>query len=79
MQIVTADLASPDTFLPALKDIDKIFLLSTGPNSPTHDANLVAAANRSDVTHIVKLSALGIDKSNNVLADWHVAGERAVT
>ena len=60
VETVLVDFSKPATLAPALKGIDKLFLV--GPptaNLPALEANVVAEARRAGVPHIVKLSAMG--------------------
>lgn len=60
VETVLVDFSKPFTLGPALKGIDKLFLV--GPPTadlPALEANVVAEAKRAGVPHIVKLSAMG--------------------
>lgn len=78
--VVGGDLGRPDSLGPALVGVERVFLLSTGPDRAAHDANLVAAAKRAGVRRIVKLSALTVadDTQDDAITRWHIAGEQAV-
>lgn len=79
IEVVTGDLSQPDTLGPALHGVDRVFMLSAGPDGPRHEANLIAAAQRADRPHIVKLSALsGEHQANDPITRWHLAGEKAL-
>src|SRR5436853_1294357 len=54
------DYAKPETIRPALKDVEKVFLV--GPparNLPALEGNFVKEVRAAGRTHVVKLSALG--------------------
>lgn len=80
VEVVPGDLGSPETLQSALRGIERVFLLSGGPEGPEHDANLIAAAKQAGVGHVVTLSVLGADRgADDPITRWHLAGERAVT
>ena len=77
---IVGDLGVADTLLAAVKGVDRVFLLSTGADGPTHDANVTAAAQRAGVRHIVKLSVFSAGNTGAVdpISGWHREGERIV-
>jgi (4-alkanoyl-5-oxo-2,5-dihydrofuran-3-yl)methyl phosphate reductase len=83
VDVVAADLGDPATLPAALDGVRRVFLMSLGHNKSTHDANLVAAAQRTGVAHIVQLSTLGVEEvaeeNDTPLGRWHRAAERALT
>jgi len=77
--VVAGDLGRPETLGAALDGIERVFLLSGGPEGPGHDANLVGAAQQAGVGHVVTLSVLGAGHgAEDPITRWHLAGERAV-
>jgi len=80
VHVVGADLGDPSTLPNALDGVERVFLLSRGPDGPQHDAHLSAAARDAGVTLIVKLSALNVgdETSHDPITTWHRAGEQAV-
>ncbi|MGO4647556.1 SDR family oxidoreductase [Nocardia sp. 2YAB30] len=80
VQVVRADLGGPDGLVDVMHGIDRVFLLSNGPEIPIHDANLAEAAAKAGVDHIVKLSSgrTGDDTATDPIPTWHRAGEQAV-
>ncbi|WP_019932082.1 SDR family oxidoreductase [Nocardia sp. BMG111209] len=78
--VVRADLDDPDSLTPALDGVDAVFLLSTGPDLPRHDANVGKAAAAAGVGRIVKLSSgrTGDPAADDPIPAWHRAGEQAV-
>jgi uncharacterized protein YbjT (DUF2867 family) len=80
---VAADLGGPATLPAALDGVSKVFLMSLGHHKSTHDANLVAAAEKAGVEHIVQLSTLGVEEvaeeNDTPLGRWHRMAERALT
>lgn len=80
VELVGADLGDPTSLQRAVQGVEKVFLLSGGPDGPAHDANLASAAARSGVAHVVKLSALTVadEEADDPITTWHRAGEHAV-
>jgi uncharacterized protein YbjT (DUF2867 family) len=79
VEVVGADLGRPETLPAALAGVDKVFLTSPAEHKAEHDGNLAAAARAADVRHIVLLSSLATaENPDNLLARWHLDGERAV-
>lgn len=80
VEVVRGDLGEPESLVPALRGVESVFLLSSGPELPKHDANIAAAAADSGVSRIVKLSSgrAGDDAANDPIPMWHRAGEDAV-
>lgn len=79
VEVAVADLSRPDTLTAAVDGVRAVFLLTGGPDGPTQDANLVAAAERAGVAHIVKLSVLSAGhRTADPITRWHLAGERTV-
>jgi uncharacterized protein YbjT (DUF2867 family) len=81
VETVTADLGDPGTLGLALADIERVFMLATGPARLGHETNLVAAARRAGAARLVKLSALtaGDAAADDIITRWHRAAEEAVT
>jgi len=80
VEVVAGDLGRPETLPSALQGIERVFLLSGGPEGPEQDANLIAAAKQAGVAHVVTLSVLGADHgADDPITRWHLAGEQAVT
>lgn len=83
VDVVAADLGAPETLPAALDGVRKVFLMSLGHNKSTHDAHLVAAAEKAGVEHIVQLSTLGVEEvaeeQDTPLGRWHRMAERALT
>ena len=66
VELVEGDFTRPETFEPALKGVDRLFLLI--PSSSEGEAqqrSFVDAAKRCKVIHIVKLSQLGADPNSS--------------
>lgn len=70
-EIVEGDLTKPETLDVALRGVERVFLLSSpGPQIVTAEGNLVEAAKRAGVSHIVKLSAIGADANSPLMLGW---------
>lgn len=80
VEVVAGDLGRPETLGAALEGVERVFLLSGGPEGPGHDANLVGAAKQAGVAQVVTLSVLGAGHgADDPITRWHLAGEAAVT
>jgi uncharacterized protein YbjT (DUF2867 family) len=77
---VAFDWDQPASYLPALQGVDRLFLLT--PNSERQVGYIllaVAAAKRSGVRHIVRLSVMGADAEPGIiLGRQHGAAEREI-
>jgi (4-alkanoyl-5-oxo-2,5-dihydrofuran-3-yl)methyl phosphate reductase len=79
VEVVAGDLGRPETLGAALEGVERVFLLSGGPEGPSHDTNLIGAAKQAGVAHVVTLSVLGAGHgADDPITRWHLAGERAV-
>lgn len=72
-EFVAGDFTDPGTLDAALEGVSKAFLLSPNvENMAAMQSNFVAAAERADVDHLVKLSAAGADPETSWdIARWH--------
>ena len=80
VEVVGGDLDDPDSLEDAVRGVDRVFLVSTGPDGPVQDRTLAEAAAKAGAVHIVKLSTLGVgdDDIDDPITRWHRAGEDAV-
>ncbi|MEV6772067.1 NAD(P)H-binding protein [Nocardia sp. NPDC051030] len=80
VEVVGADLGDPVAVAGAMQGIERVFLLSSGPEIPEHDGILAKAAATAGVTRLVKLSSgrTGDDAATDPIPTWHRAGEQAV-
>jgi uncharacterized protein YbjT (DUF2867 family) len=63
LELVEGDFNKPETFLPALDNVDRLFLLIPSSSAvEQQQRNFVDAAKRANVRHIVKLSQLAADE-----------------
>jgi uncharacterized protein YbjT (DUF2867 family) len=61
----------------ALVDVDRVFLLNSGPRLAARDRRLALAAREAGVKHLVKLSTLDVLTGVGT-GPWHARGEAAV-
>lgn len=75
VEVAVGDLARPETLGPALAGVEKVFLLSTGPEPL--EINAIDAARAAGVRHIVKFSSMGFGPERDALriGHWHRAVE----
>ncbi|WP_405161033.1 NAD(P)H-binding protein [Nocardia sp. NBC_01499] len=80
VEVVQADLGDPTRMAAAMRDADRVFLLSTGPAIPEHDAVVARAAAEAGIARLVKLSSgrTGDDTATDPIPTWHRAGEQSV-
>jgi uncharacterized protein YbjT (DUF2867 family) len=80
VEIVPGDLDKPETLPAALKGIDQVMLVSPPmPRQAELEGNLLAAAKRAGVRHIVKFSAMTADPDSKArFPRLHGITERAI-
>ena len=67
VKVIPIDYNEPDTLREALKDVDKLFLLTPDvPNAPDLASNAVTEAKKAGIRHIVKQSVMGADLEADV-------------
>jgi len=76
-EIFTGDLAEATSLKSALKGIDALFLVNTGPQIPVRDETAAKAAIAAGVKHLVKLSSMDVEHGLAIGA-WHERGEVAI-
>lgn len=71
--IVVADMSRPDTLPAALQGIDKVLLISPLAESmPQLQGNMIAAARRAGVRHLVRVSSAAADVASvRRIGRWH--------
>ena len=78
-ELVRGNFEDPDSLAAAAKGADRVFSLTSGPQTGAHENNLAQAAKTAGVRHIVKLSAMGGDgEIRNDIRKWHDEGEQAI-
>ena len=79
VDIVVGDLDNIDSLVNAMKNVEKVYLLSPlTPSLVKHDANVIDAAKRSKVKHVVKHSVLGAQYEAITAGKWHRTGEKTL-
>ena len=80
VSLVEIDMNNPATFQAAFEEVEKVFLLTPPfPNMVEITANLVEAAIKAQVKHIVKQSGLGTGaEPGATLLTWHREGEKMI-
>lgn len=79
IEAVIGDLSKPDTLPPALDGADKVFLLTSPEERQSElQRNLIEAARRAGVSHLVKLSAIGAGPNTPRLIEDHYRIEREI-
>lgn len=73
VRVVHADFTDPHRLESAFRDVTHVFLVTNDPLRPEHDANVLAAAQRTGVWHVVRLSALAVEdpQASDLITDWH--------
>lgn len=78
VQTRSVDLDDAASLDAALAQVDRLFLLSPGPDTPAQDAAAIEAAVRNGVDHIVLLSSLGIEAGGIGGGRPHAPGEKVL-
>jgi uncharacterized protein YbjT (DUF2867 family) len=73
VQAVVGDFAAPDSLDTALAGIERVFLASTDkPDQAEMQRNVLTAAKRHGVRHIVRISTMGVHEKQNIpIFDQH--------
>jgi uncharacterized protein YbjT (DUF2867 family) len=69
------DLDQPETLIPALQGVERIFLVSY---ETQQDVNVLGAAKKAGVRHIVKLSTLEAAEHKIKVGKWHYEREELI-
>jgi uncharacterized protein YbjT (DUF2867 family) len=69
------DLNNPETLLPAMRDVDSIFLVTY---QTQQDINVIEAARHAGVRHVVKLSTLEATAHKIKVGRWHYEREELI-
>jgi len=78
LETALGDFEQPGTLDAAMAGCDRLFLLSPpGPRQPEQEQNVIDAAKRAGVTHVVKQSVPGADPDSGlVFGRWHAQIEQ---
>ena len=77
VEIAIGDLRQPPTLEQALRGVDKVFLVVLDRGTQ-QEKNVVEAAARMGVKHVVKLSTLNAGRPRLQLDRWHCAKEELI-
>ena len=79
-EVLIGDFSQPETLDAALTGVEELFLLSVGsPNQVELQGNVIEAAQRAGVHHVVKLSVLGASPDAvTSLGRWHAQTEKQI-
>ena len=81
VEIIQADLATPETLKAAFDGVAKVYIVANGPQLPEYEKNAFTAAKAAGVKHIVKLSGRHLDApfmAESAHARWHNDTEDAL-
>ena len=79
VEIVSGDLARPETLAPALAGVERVFLLTPAHRDMLeYESNVVDAAAASGARRIVKVSVAGGPDAGTQIGRWHWAGEKKI-
>jgi uncharacterized protein YbjT (DUF2867 family) len=76
-EVFVGDLADPASLELALRGVDRLFLVNSGPQIPVLDELAAKAASTAGVKHLVKLSSMDVEQGLAIGA-WHERGETAI-
>jgi uncharacterized protein YbjT (DUF2867 family) len=74
VEAVKGDMDQADTIPPAMAGVDKVLIVAGGWDIPGEDANVIAAAEKAGVGHVVLLSSLGVEAAV-ASGPFHAPGE----
>jgi uncharacterized protein YbjT (DUF2867 family) len=77
VEVATGDLADKASLNAALKGVDALFLVNSGPQIPLRDEMAAKTAKAAGVRHLVKLSSMDVQHGLAIGA-WHEQGETAI-
>jgi uncharacterized protein YbjT (DUF2867 family) len=75
-EIVEGDMSAGSSLASALKDAEKLYLVSSGLEGFALENKVIDAAKNAGVRHVVKLSAIGADQPVLTFSQWHANVER---
>lgn len=75
-EIVEGDMSAGSSLASALKDTEKLYLVSSGLEGFALEKKVIDAAKNAGVRHVVKLSAIGADQPVLTFSEWHANVER---
>lgn len=79
VDVIVGDLDNIDTLVNAMRGVDKMYMLAPLTASLVkHEANVIDAAKRAKLRHVVKHSVLGAQYEAITLGKWHRTGEKTL-
>jgi uncharacterized protein YbjT (DUF2867 family) len=76
-EVHVGDLSNPATIRPAMRGVQTLYLVNTGPEIPQRNQAAATIASEEGVRRIVKLSSLDVEQGLAIGA-WHERGEAAI-
>jgi uncharacterized protein YbjT (DUF2867 family) len=77
VDVCLGDLANAESLRKAIKGVDGLFLVNSGPEIPVRDELAANIARAASVRHLVKLSSMDVQQGLAIGA-WHERGEAAI-
>jgi len=77
VDVCLGDLANAESLRKAIKGVDGLFLVNSGPEIPVRDEFAANIARAAGVRHLVKLSSMDVQQGLAIGA-WHERGEAAI-
>ena len=77
VDVCLGDLANAESLRKAIKGVDGLFLVNSGPEIPARDELAANVARAAGVRHLVKLSSMDVQQGLAIGA-WHERGEAAI-
>lgn len=79
VDVAIGDLDNVDSLVNAMKGVERVYMLAPfSPSLVKHEANVIEAAKRAKVRHVVKHSVLGAQYEAITLGKWHRTGEKTL-
>jgi uncharacterized protein YbjT (DUF2867 family) len=79
VDILVGDLDNIDSLVSAMKNVEKVYMLAPlTPSLVKQEANVIDAARRAKVKHVVKHSVLGAQYEAITVGKWHRTGEKTL-
>jgi uncharacterized protein YbjT (DUF2867 family) len=77
VDLAAGDFDNPDSLVAAMRGVERVYaLVPFTPALVAQDKNLIEAAKRAGVKHVVKHSVLGAQYEGVTLGKWHRVGEK---
>ena len=76
-ELVQGEIQHKTVLAKALVGVEKVYLVSPGVEGGELEIQMIDAAKKAGVKHVVKLSVLGADQPKFLFAQWHARSETA--